>query len=44
MKCIWALGDIGTPEALNKLTTLSKSDNDVVRDNAIKQLARHQLA
>lgn len=43
VKCIWALGNIGTPEALNKLTILSISDNDVVRDNAIKQLVRHQL-
>ncbi|ROP59945.1 PBS lyase HEAT-like repeat-containing protein [Enterobacter sp. BIGb0383] len=43
VKCIWALGEIGTPEAIDKLTKLSISDNDVIRDNAINQLKRHRL-
>lgn len=43
VKCIWALGEIGTPEAMDKLTKLSKSDNKIIRDNAINQLKRHGL-
>lgn len=43
VKCVWALGEIGTPEAMDKLTKLSKSDNKIIRDNAINQLKRHGL-
>lgn len=42
VKCIWALGDIGTQEALEKLEILSNSDNDIIKANAIKQLNRHK--
>ncbi|CAI1873407.1 Uncharacterised protein [Serratia fonticola] len=43
VKCIWALGEIGTPVAMDKMTKLSKSDNKIIRDNAINQLKRHGL-
>ena len=43
VKCIWALGGIGTSEAKDKLTEFSKSDNRVIKENAIKQLKRHNL-
>ncbi|WP_024529719.1 HEAT repeat domain-containing protein [Serratia fonticola] len=43
VKCIWALGEIGTPVAMDKLTKLSNSDNKIIRDNAINQLKRHGL-
>ncbi|MBD2785034.1 HEAT repeat domain-containing protein [Xenorhabdus sp. DI] len=41
VKCIWGLGDIGTPEAFEKLKVLSESDNEVVRENSINQLKRY---
>ncbi|MBD2822911.1 HEAT repeat domain-containing protein [Xenorhabdus sp. 42] len=41
VKCIWGLGDIGTPEALEKLKILSESDNQIIRDNATNQLKRY---
>ncbi|CDG89183.1 HEAT repeat domain-containing protein [Xenorhabdus bovienii] len=41
VKCIWGLGDIGTPEALEKLKILSISDNEIIKENAINQLKRH---
>ncbi|MDE9483990.1 HEAT repeat domain-containing protein [Xenorhabdus bovienii] len=41
VKCIWGLGDIGTPKAFEKLKILSESDNQIIRDNAINQLKRH---
>ncbi|AFH95411.1 HEAT repeat domain-containing protein [Providencia stuartii] len=31
VKCIWALGDIGTQEALDKLEILSNSNNDIIK-------------
>ncbi|CDG95454.1 conserved hypothetical protein [Xenorhabdus bovienii str. puntauvense] len=40
VKCIWGLGDIGTPEALEKLKILSTSDNEIIKENAINQLKR----
>lgn len=40
VKCIWALGDINTPESREKLRLLSQSDNEIIRDNAINQLNR----
>ncbi|MDL2260082.1 hypothetical protein LJB99_04340 [Deltaproteobacteria bacterium OttesenSCG-928-K17] len=38
VKCIWALGDIGTKAAKTKLELLAKSDNEIIRDNAVYQL------
>jgi len=40
VKCIWALGDINTPESKDKLRLLSQSENEIIRDNAINQLNR----
>lgn len=41
VKCIWALGDINTLESKEKLKLLSQSENEIIRDNAIKQLNRN---
>jgi hypothetical protein len=45
VKCIWALHDIGTPEAVVKLKLLSQSASEPVSKNAIERLselaARH---
>ncbi|WP_338804667.1 hypothetical protein WDV76_04965 [Xenorhabdus griffiniae] len=41
VKCIWGLGDIGTPEALKKLKILSISDNKIIKENALNQLKRY---
>lgn len=38
VKCIWALGDIETKAAKAKLELLAKSDNEIIRDNAVYQL------
>ena len=40
IKCIWALGDIGNNAAKEKLICLSKSDNEIISENAKKQLQR----
>lgn len=40
VKCIWALGDIRTNEAKEKLKILAESKNKIIKDNAIKQLSR----
>lgn len=40
VKCIWGLGDINTKESRQKLKLLSKSDNNIIRDNALYQLKR----
>lgn len=40
VKCIWALGDINTSESKKKLELLSESDNEIISQNAIKQLER----
>ena len=40
VKCIWALGAIKTVEAKDKLKLLSQSSNEIIRDNAIKQLEK----
>lgn len=40
VKCVWALGDIGNEEAKEYLKKLLKSENDIIRNNAIKQLER----
>jgi len=40
VKCCWALGDINTPEADEKLRELANSDNPVKAQAAKQQLAR----
>ena len=40
VKCIWALGDINNEFAIEKLKLLSKSDNTIIKENAINQLNR----
>jgi len=37
-KCIWALGAIDTPEAIQKLILLSQSEDPIVKENAVIQL------
>ncbi len=39
-KCTWALADIGTPDAKEKLQQLSKSDNPFIAEYALKRLER----
>jgi len=39
VKCIWALHDIGTPEALVKLKLLSESVSEPIRKNALDRLS-----
>lgn len=41
VKCIWALGAIKTDDSRKKLEVLSQSENEIIRDNAIKQLERN---
>lgn len=40
VKCIWALGDINTSESRKKLELLSESDNEIIKQNALRQLER----
>lgn len=42
VKCIWALGDIGTDLALEKLEVLTQSENPIIKKNAIKQVSRYK--
>ena len=42
VKAIWALGNLGGPEAERKLQTLSHSDNPILRENALSQLKRQR--
>lgn len=41
VKCIWALGNINSIDSRQKLQLLSKSENKIIRENAIKQLQRN---
>jgi hypothetical protein len=41
VKCIWALGDIDTPESMDKIRLLLSSDNPIIKKNAIEQLRLH---
>jgi len=41
VKCIWALGDINTPESKDKLKLLAQSENEIIKENAINQLNRN---
>ena len=38
LKCIWALGAIGSEKAIERLEELARSDVEFIRDTAIKQL------
>lgn len=38
VKCIWALGDINSEDSRRKLELLTEFQNEIIRDNAIKQL------
>lgn len=40
VKCIWALGDIGNEEAKEYLMKLLNSENEIIVENAKKQLER----
>ncbi|MFB6878875.1 HEAT repeat domain-containing protein [Streptomyces sp. NPDC056323] len=40
VKAIWALGAIPGPEAREALEGLSDAENEIIRENAVKQLAR----
>jgi len=40
VKCVWGLGEIGTPEAVDRLRLLAACDNEVIRENAAYQLER----
>lgn len=41
VKCIWALGDIGNEEAKEYLKKLLNSENEIIVENAKKQLERN---
>lgn len=41
VKCIWALGDINTPESREKLKLLAQSENEIIKNNATNQLNRN---
>ncbi|NQX48216.1 hypothetical protein HQN87_23085 [Paenibacillus tritici] len=41
VKCIWALGDINTEDSRGKLKLLTESENEIIRENAVKQLERN---
>lgn len=40
VKCIWALGDIGTEKARGKLELLLENKNNIIKENAQKQINR----
>lgn len=40
VKCIWALGTIGSQVATEKLKLLEKSENEIISEEAAKQLER----
>ena len=40
VKCIWALGALGSAEAVEKLKLLARSNNFIISDNAERQLSR----
>ena len=39
-KCIWSLGHIGTPKAINMLRCLALLDNPIIQKNALEQLKK----
>lgn len=40
LKCIWALGDINSPQSIEKLKILGTSEEDRIKQAAIEQLKR----
>lgn len=40
VKCLWALGEIGTENALQQLSILAESKEQIIRQNAIQQMER----
>ncbi|MET8583482.1 HEAT repeat domain-containing protein [Streptomyces collinus] len=40
VKAIWALGGIPAPEARAALEGLRDAENEIIRENAVKQLSR----
>ena len=44
VKAIWALGKIPGPEAEAKLEMLARSENTILRQNAVEQLERRRKA
>lgn len=40
VKCLWALGEIGTENALQKLSILAERKEQIIRKNAIQQMER----
>lgn len=40
VKCLWALGEIGTEQALDKIYILANSENKMISIHAIEQLER----
>ncbi|MFU8646689.1 HEAT repeat domain-containing protein [Lysinibacillus sp. fkY74-1] len=38
VKCIWGLGNINSPDSIEKLKSLSKSNNETIKRNAMEQL------
>ena len=42
-KCCYALGDINTPKAKEKLELLLQSDEEMIRKHALEQLNRHNF-
>ncbi|GGY40929.1 hypothetical protein [Streptomyces djakartensis] len=44
VKAIWALGGIPGPEAREALEGLRDAENEIIRENAVKQLARRRRA
>jgi len=43
IKCIWALGEIDSPQAIDNLVKLSKSNNHKISNNALNQLKKRQV-
>ncbi|MGL5152765.1 MAG: HEAT repeat domain-containing protein [Clostridium sp.] len=42
-KCMWALGDIGTDKAIEKLKLLANSEDEELREYAIEQFNRDKI-
>lgn len=40
VKCIWSLGNLNDPKALNMLKCLSLNDNKIIQKNALEQIKR----
>ncbi|MDF2699363.1 MAG: hypothetical protein K0Q49_919 [Haloplasmataceae bacterium] len=42
-KCLFALGDINTPDSIKKIYSLSESKNEILRRHALEQINRLQM-